>query len=424
MQIFTIVNLILGGLFLLCYAHQVFYVFYTLVKKPKQYPATDRTNRYAVLICARDEGNVLGYLLDSIQKQDYPAALVDVYVCADNCTDNTAAVARAQGAFVLERHDEAHIGKGYALDALLQHIYAEHGTDAYEAYIIVDADNLMDEHYITEMDKCCSAGHRIVAGYRNSKNFGHNWLASSYAFWFYHEARQLNNARTLLGVGGAVSGTGFLVHKDIFKRQGGWIHHCLIEDVEFSVDNLLHGEKVVYCHDAMVYDEHPTCFAQSWRQRLRWSKGYHQVIRHYACKLLRAVFTGKAPRFSCFDLLMNIAPAYILTTLTVFVNIIFLILCLILTPARLPAMLLTIAGSLVGGYAIMFFSSFFSNITERDRIHGTTGQRIIGMLTFPIFMMTFVLVGIAALFTPRVQWKPIRHTCAVSVDEVTKRVDR
>ncbi len=420
MHIFTVINLILGGLFLLCYAHQVFYVFYTLVKKPEQYPATKQTNRYAVLICARNEETVVGFLLDSIRRQDYPADLVDVYVCADNCTDGTAMVARAGGAQVLERADDTYIGKGYALDALLQHIYKLHGTDAYEAYIIVDADNLMDEHYITEMDKCCSAGNRIVTGYRNTKNFGQNWLASSYAFWFYHEARQLNNARTLLGVGGAVSGTGFLVHKDVFKRQGGWIHHSLIEDVEFSVDNLLHGQKVTYCHDAIVYDEHPTKFSQSWTQRLRWSKGYHQVIRHYGGKLLAAIFTGKAPRFSCFDLLMNIAPAYILTTTTVFVNLIFLILCAILAPLKLPAMLLTMAGSLAAGYAIMFFSSFFANITERDRIHGSFGQRLIGMLTFPIFMMTFVLVGIAALFTPRVSWKPIRHDCAVSVDDVRK----
>lgn len=420
MQIFTVINLILGGLFLLCYAYQVFYVFYTLFKKPKQYPATAQTNRYAVLICARDEAQVIGYLLDSIAGQDYPADRVDVYVCADNCTDSTAEVARGKGTQVLERHDTTHVGKGYALDALIRHIYDRHGTDAYDAYIIVDADNLLDEHYITEMDKCCAAGNRIVAGYRNAKNFGQNWLASSYAFWFYHEARQLNNARTLLGVGGAVSGTGFLVHKDIFKAQGGWIHHCLIEDVEFSADNLLRGEKVTYCHDAIVYDEHPTGFAQSWRQRLRWSKGYHQVIRHYGGRLLAAVFTGKAPRFSCYDLLMNIAPAYILTTLTVFVNIVFLILCLILSPAELPAMLLTVAGSLASGYAIMFFVSFFANITERDRIHGTFRQRLVGMLAFPIFMMTFVAVGIVALFTPRVTWKRIRHTCAVSVDEVQK----
>ena len=420
MQIFTIVNIILGGLFLLCYAHQVFYVFYTLVKKPKQYPPTAQVNRYAILICARNEEAVLGYLLDSIRAQDYPSELLDVYICADNCNDGTAAVARAKGANVLERHDLTHVGKGYALDALIQHIYSLHGTDAYEAYIIVDADNLMDEHYVTEMDKCCSAGHRIVAGYRNCKNFGQNWLASSYAYWFYHEARQLNNARTLLGVGGAVSGTGFLVHKDIFKVQGGWIHHCLIEDVEFSVDNLLRGEKVYYCHDAIVYDEHPTSFAQSWRQRLRWSKGYHQVIRHYGGRLLAAIFTGKAPRFSCFDLLMHIAPAYILTSLAVFVNVIFLVLCVILDPAQLPAMLLTVAGSLAGGYAIMFFSSFFTNITERDRIHGTTGQRLVGMFAFPIFMMTFVLVGIAALFTPRVTWKPIHHNCTIPVDDVRK----
>ena len=55
--LFTILNLVCGGLFVACYAHQIFYVFYTLFKKHKTYPETDKTNRYAVLICGRNEEN-------------------------------------------------------------------------------------------------------------------------------------------------------------------------------------------------------------------------------------------------------------------------------------------------------------------------------------------------------------------------------
>ncbi len=71
-------------------------------------------HRFAVLVAARNEEAVIGQLIESIQMQDYPSELVDVYVVADNCDDSTASVAREKGAFVYERFNKVHVGKGYA----------------------------------------------------------------------------------------------------------------------------------------------------------------------------------------------------------------------------------------------------------------------------------------------------------------------
>lgn len=417
-QIFTILNLMFGALFVLCYAHQIFYVFYTLFKKHKTYPATQQTNRYAVLICGRNEEGVIGYLLDSVKAQDYPGELVDVYVCADNCTDNTAEVARAHGATVLERHNTQLVGKGYALSELIQMIYDTYGTDHYEGFFVVDADNLLDTRFIAEMDQCfCSGeGYGVIAGYRNSKNFDENWLSSGYSVWFLHEGKQLNNARSLLGVSGAVSGTGFMIHKDVLKAQGGWIHHLLIEDVEFSADNLTKGVKIGYCHDAILYDEQPVSFRQSWFQRLRWVKGYLQVLRRYGGRIFRGIF--RKGGFSCYDLLTNIGAAYLVVPAAFLVNVVYLILCPIFAPDKFLFALITVSGSFFMAYLAMFFLSFFACITEKKRIHATTAKRIKAMFVFPFFMMSFVPIAMVAIFTPKVKWRPIEHRVKASVEDM------
>ena len=260
------INLATGLFLTMCYAYQLFYILYALVVKPNKFPEVEQIRRYAVMISARNEAQVIGQLIQSIQENDYPASLVDIYVVADNCTDDTAAICRQAGAFVVER------GEAY-----------------YDGYFVFDADNLLDKRYITEMDKCFAQGNRIITSYRNSKNYGTNWISSGYALWFLREAAYLNYPRFMLNTSCAISGTGFLLHKDILKEQNGWKHYLLTEDIEFSVDNIAKGEKIAYCHWAMIYDEQPVTMAQSWTQRLRWSKGFLQVMRNYSPKLLKNI---------------------------------------------------------------------------------------------------------------------------------------
>ena len=103
-------------------------------------------------------------------------SLVTVFVAADNCTDRTAAIARTHGAVVYERFNQLNVGKGYALDFLLQHIGADYPA-GFDGYFVFDADNLLAPDYIERMNEMFSNGHEIVTSYRNSKNFGDNWIS-------------------------------------------------------------------------------------------------------------------------------------------------------------------------------------------------------------------------------------------------------
>ena len=408
------INLATGFFLTLCYAYQVFYILYALLVKPKKFPTVKQTRRYAVMISARNEAQVIGQLIRSIRENDYPAYLVDIHVVADNCTDNTADICRRAGAYVVERFNELQKGKGYALNHLYKQIVAKRGSDYYDGYFVFDADNLLDKRYITEMDKCFAQGHRVITSYRNSKNYGTNWISSGYALWFLREAAYLNNPRFMLHTSCAISGTGFLLHKDILKTQGGWKHYLLTEDIEFSVDNIAKGEKIAYCHWAMIYDEQPVTIGQSWTQRLRWSKGFLQVMRNYSPKLLKNMLRKG---FSCFDILMTIAPAFFLTVTNLLINLGAFVYSLIWEPTVTRQIFAGNLQMILSAYFLLFAVGLITMITEHKHIHCSTRKKVMSIITFPFFMLTYIPISIHALFS-HVEWKPITHSVAINLDDL------
>ena len=322
---------------------------------------------------------------------------------ADNCTDRTADAARAAGATVYERFDREKVGKGYALDALLGYI-AQDEPEGFDGYFVFDADNLLRPDYIERMNEIFSDGHDIVTSYRNSKNYGDNWISAGYGLWFLRESEYLNHARMLLGTSCAVSGTGFLFSRKVLREQGGWPFHLLIEDIQFSVSHILDGYKIAFCPQAELFDEQPVTFRQSWRQRMRWSRGYLQVLRRYGLKLCGGMFKGS---FSCYDMSMNILPAFVFAVLSCVTNV-TLITMQLLEGAN-GAALLSLLQMLSSMYLTLFLIGAITTATQWKKIHTAAWKKILYAFTFPVFMFTYVPISIAAIFT-KVQWKPIQHS--------------
>ena len=414
MTTLQIINLAIMLAFFLCYSYQFFYIPVAWWKKdaPHREPVM---HRIAVLIAARNEQAVIGNLIDSIRAQDYPADKVDIFVVADNCTDLTGTVAGAHGATVYFRSSTTQVGKGYALQYLLRCI--EEDFAPYDGYLVLDADNVLSPNYITEINKTFSDGYEIVTSYRNSKNYGANWISSGYALWFLREARHLNNARMLLGTSCAVSGTGFLIHRDIINRTNGWKYFLLTEDIQFTVESILNGERIGYCHNAILYDEQPETFSQSWTQRLRWARGYYQVFRQYGGRLLRGIFGG---RFACADMCMTIMPAAVLTIVSFLINAAALIPTLLLH-GNVLVILLSVLETLRNSYLMLFLIGLVTGITEWRQIHASIPRKIFSFFTFPLFMLTYIPISIVALFK-KVEWKPIRHSVSLSIDHMKQPV--
>ena len=406
-------------LFVVFYAYQALYIIVALSKKSIKHKA-EKEHKYAAVIAARNESAVIKYLIDSIRAQDYPKDKLSVFVVADNCTDDTAQVARDAGAIVYERFDNKLVGKGYALDYIFRKIEEDHGDEGIEAYMVFDADNLLAPGFIRAMNDEYDAGYKVLTSYRNSKNYGSNWISAGYSLWYLRESVYLNNSRMILGTSCAISGTGFLVDAELIRNQGGWIHHLLTEDIEFSTDCILHDIKIGYCADAMVYDEQPITFEQSWKQRLRWSKGFYQVFGHYSLGLIKNIFKKK--RFACYDMLMTLTPAVFVTLGSLLFNGIIALYALYDFQSMrhiLPIALQAIGAALMNGYLTLFIVGALTTFTEWKKFSCPAIKKILYMFTFPIFIYTYVPISIVALFK-KVHWAPIKHQVACSVDEVCR----
>lgn len=424
MKALEMINFVIMILFGLCYFYQAVYLFIPVIfknkrKKDEQYNPADIVNhRFAVMIAARNEQEVIGQLIKSIKNQNYPAHLIDIYVVADNCTDNTAKVCLENGAIVFERFNTQYIGKGYAIQYLSAKIREYHSKDYYDGFFIFDADNILDRNYVAQMNILFSKGARIITGYRNSKNFSDSWISSGYALWFMRESQFLNLARESIGTSSVILGTGFLFHKDIINRTNGWNYLLMSEDMEFTVDNVLRGETIHYCPKAVLYDEQPTKFSQSFTQRARWVKGYLQVFSKYGLSLVKEIICSR--NFSCYDISMSILPAMFLTIIN-FVASTAAVIYELFNGGTLTQFILPALGGLLSSYAMFFFLGILTVITERRQIHCPAKKLTLYVFTFPIFMLSYIPIAIYANFS-KVTWKPIEHNHCVSLDEIEQKI--
>ena len=406
-------NNLLSILFIICYSYQVLYLIIPLFKINKLKNINDKPNRYALLIAARNEEKVIGNLLDSIKSQTYDKNYYDVYVGADNCTDDTALVAKNKGAIVFERFNNLKIGKGYVLNFLLRNI--KKSGKKYDAYIVFDADNILDSNYLTEINRVFNQGYEAITSYRNSKNYGDNWISAGYGLWYLHESAHLNASRMVIGSSCSVSGTGFLFSQNLVDKYSGCNFYLLTEDIEFTVENIVNGIKIGYAGKAVLYDEQPTNFKQSYYQRLRWSKGYLQVFKKYGHKLFKGMLDGD---FSCFDMTMNYAPAAIISVLSIIINVGYIFINFLLNKSY--GYLFNQLGVMaLGMYDMLFLISLLTTLMEWNNIYTNWYKKILYIFTCPLFLITYLPITIIALFK-KVSWKPINHSRQLTLDQIKK----
>lgn len=453
------------------YEYRIVYKL-TGVFATRKFKKAQKLHKYAVLVAARNEEAVIGNLVDSIRKQDYPAELVDIFVVADNCTDNTAQVARDLGAVCYEREDTEHRTKGYALQYLVECIRKDYGIEAYEGYFIFDADNLLKSDYITHMNNSFDAGQKIITSYRNTKNFGDNWISASYAIHWLRTIRNEHRARSLFHLATRIQGTGFLFANEVIKD--GWNYTSLTEDRAFCADAVANGYQISYNNKAEFFDEQPVDIKIAMRQRIRWAKGHLQALVETGPKLLFHIFytggmankraeeNGENPtkfkrfinnirlRFMSFDMLTVVFPNSLGSVFKKFI-VYSLRIVLILgtgtvfgigTAPKFMRYILNFLGigvspqtDLTAVFWLIFFalswtlSSYLNGILTAAYVFIIEHKRIAPIkwykkvwfsITFPIFDLIGKLSMVIALFT-KVEWKPIPHNAAINIDELEKR---
>ncbi len=240
--------------------------------------------KFAIFIPAYNEEIVISSIIENLKHVNYPEELYDVFVIADNCSDNTADSAKRAGAKVLVRVNKEERGKGYALNWAFDQVLFNDNSK-YDAAVIFDADNLVSKDFLLEMNNKLCEGHKVVQGYIDSKNPSDSWITMGYSISFWSVNRLFQCARTYLGLSNEIGGTGFCMDIKVLKEMG-WNATSLAEDLEFTAKLVLNGIKVGYAPKAIIYDEKPLTLAQSWKQRRRWMQGFGDVCSRYFFKLI------------------------------------------------------------------------------------------------------------------------------------------
>ena len=240
-------------------------------------------NSFAVIVAAHNEEQVIRQLIDNLHMLKYPKEMYDIFVVADNCTDQTARIAREAGAIVYERFNQEQRGKGYAMEWMFANLFKLERS--YDGIVVFDADNLVDPNFLLEMNSRLCKGEKVIQGYLDAKNPTDTWIAGTFAISFWVVNHIWHLAKYNIGLSSVLGGTGMCISSDILK-QHGWGATCLTEDMEFTMKVLLKGVRTTWAHDAIVYDEKPLTFMQSWKQRKRWAQGHFDVAGRYIPRLL------------------------------------------------------------------------------------------------------------------------------------------
>lgn len=255
------------------------------------------------------------------------------------------------------------------------------------------------------MNKGFQAGFKILTSYRNSVNLSDNWVSSGSALWFIRESRFVSASRMWLGNSCHVGGTGFMFSQEIMRRNNGWKFHLLTEDLEFTMDSVLHGDRIGYCGTAILYDEQPVTFAQSWRQRLRWSKGFLQVFRYYGPALIKRAVRERD--FSAVDFTLLLCPFTVLGIARVLLGMLFAACGFVTWQSQLNSLTGWTSGIVVSVIGMMGLAAL-TIVAERDHVGATNKELLAYVLAFPIYMLSYVPISFQAVFA-KSEWKPIEH---------------
>lgn len=249
---------------------------------PRRPRATAPIHRLAVLIPAHDEETLIGELVASVREQDYPAALLRIFVVADNCTDGTALRAREGGAYVYERTQPDQRGKPFALRWLLERV-RESGWDP-DAYVVLDADSVISAGFMRAMDTRLSAGQLAVQAYYSVLNPAESPVSALRfaAFASLHYVRPLG--RAALGLSCGLKGNGMCFAARVLDRGWSWL--TLAEDVEAHLALVADGIVVDFAPEAQVLAVMPTSLRQAAGQNARWEQGRLAMLRRRVLPLL------------------------------------------------------------------------------------------------------------------------------------------
>lgn len=389
---------IYSGFILICKIFAMYFVFISVfaIFGKKKEKHSDKNLKFAALIAARNEEHCISGIIHSLKDQDYPKDLIDIFVIPNKCTDNTASIARLNGANIIEAPGDVKY-KGGALQFAMEKLLK--GEGHYHAFLVFDADSELSKNFVASMNQTLSMGYRVAKSRILAKKPEDSWLATCYDIHFCTSNLFLNRARVRIGFSARLIGTGFAVTTDYLKEISGFNTRTITEDAEFFAICAGQGEKIGFCEEAILYDEQSLDFKTSLIQRKRWMSGIMQVLVLRFHDLSRGLFRKKSGKYS-FDCLVQFSFAY-LQALIPFA----LVLALVSDPDEFIFRSIPFIG--LKAYLIGLLTGIIVLTMEKRLTYSK--NLIAGILMYPFFVFSFIPLQTLSLFKKTVKWEERKY---------------
>ncbi len=391
-------------------------------KKPPRKTAQEK-RRISLVVPARGESRVIGDLLASIAKQDYDNRYFDVNIIVKEENDPTVSIAKAAGANVFVVPEQT--CKGAALDGYFQAISAEE-RDSYAAFAIIDADAVLSENYLTELNNALENDCQIFMTRKNIKNyFGDRKSRSVFcncAALIYPVLDEMGSRyRTKRKIPVNYCGQGMMVRAEVIREIGGWPYRTLTEDYEMRKDSILRGFTSMYYPYAVIYTEEVIRHKDCWSRRLRWVIGYSQCDNRYN-KAIRKKFKKEGASFALrYDVFFSIVPLIIFIAADIVTALcgvgLTIYYAAVGSALWLNALLLLTVMPLLLMYLLELGYVFLTMLSYRDALEPlSSGEKVALLLFAPLFQFEYFPIFIhgqlCLLFRKKTNWL---HTARVEI---------
>ena len=279
-----------------------FYLFVLTALSARLPPraSSARKLRFDVIVPAHNEHAVIANIIASLQRLDWPSDKFRIVVVADNCTDDTAAIATAAGAHVMQRVDQEQRGKGYALSFAFA---ASRARDWADAVVVIDADAKASPNLLESFAQRIESGEHAVQAHYGVSNTDASWRTRllSIAKASFHIVR--SRARERLGLSCGIRGNGWCVTHALLGKVP-YKAFSLTEDLEYGIELGMAGYRVAYADEAHADAEMVTGEKDARKQRQRWEQGRFQLVREKTLPLLRQALLNRSAL--CLDLALDL----------------------------------------------------------------------------------------------------------------------
>ena len=294
-----------------------FYLFisfigFFILKREKKYENQIYDKRFAILVPAHNERNVIKNLLDSMLYIDYPSELYDIYIICDNCTDNTEDVILRHPlkCNILVLKESTFSNKAKALNIATEKILS---SKHYDAFCYFDADSLIHPNFLKAMSVKLNNGAIAIQGQQLPKNVRESLISLIVSSGQFITNYFFQKPKEFLGLSATLHGKGMCFRVDVVKKFK-WDESCLTEDLEMQMKLISNDIHINWCENAVVYDEEPVCFSQYIKRSIRWTRGSLDTAKKHALNLFKGFLnTHDLRKFEAFIYCMGVYRLVILT---------------------------------------------------------------------------------------------------------------